>query len=167
MCIRDRDKLAKAAQGSIRDSLSLTDQAIAMGNGKVSTDVVNTMLGLLDEDQPIEIIYALHQGNGERLMKTIQTVAEKAGDWDELLAETAEKLHQIALMQLLAKNATDENDHLGFLAKHISPEDVQFFYQVIVSGRKELASAPNRRIGAEMTLLRLSLIHISEPTRPY
>ena len=153
------DKLAKAAQGSIRDSLSLTDQAIAMGNGKVSTDVVNTMLGLLDEDQPIEIIYALHQGNGERLMKTIQTVAEKAGDWDELLAETAEKLHQIALMQLLAKNATDENDHLGFLAKHISPEDVQFFYQVIVSGRKELASAPNRRIGAEMTLLKALAFH--------
>ncbi|MDU6258963.1 MAG: DNA polymerase III subunit gamma/tau [Haemophilus parainfluenzae] len=153
------DKLAKAAQGSIRDSLSLTDQAIAMGNGKVSTDVVNTMLGLLDEEQPIEIIYALHQGNGERLMKTIQTVAEKAGDWDELLAETAEKLHQIALMQLLAKSATDENDHLGFLAKHISPEDVQFFYQVIVSGRKELASAPNRRIGAEMTLLRALAFH--------
>ena len=153
------DKLAKAAQGSIRDSLSLTDQAIAMGNGRVSTDVVNTMLGLLDEDQPIEIIYALHQGNGERLMKTIQTVAEKAGDWDELLAETAEKLHQIALMQLLAKSATDENDHLGFLAKHISPEDVQFFYQVIVSGRKELASAPNRRIGAEMTLLRALAFH--------
>ena len=153
------DKLAKAAQGSIRDSLSLTDQAIAMGNGKVSTDVVNTMLGLLDEDQPIEIIYALHQGNGERLMKTIQTVAEKAGDWDELLAETAEKLHQIALMQLLAKSATDENDHLGFLAKHISPEDVQFFYQVIVSGRKELAAAPNRRIGAEMTLLRALAFH--------
>jgi DNA polymerase III, subunit gamma and tau len=153
------DKLAKAAQGSIRDSLSLMDQAIAMGNGKVSTDVVNTMLGLLDEDQPIEIIYALHQGNGESLMKTIQTVAEKAGDWDELLAETAEKLHQIALMQLLAKSATDENDHLGFLAKHISPEDVQFFYQVIVSGRKELASAPNRRIGAEMTLLRALAFH--------
>ena len=153
------DKLTKAAQGSIRDSLSLTDQAIAMGNGKVSTDVVNTMLGLLDEDQPIEIIYALHQGNGERLMKTIQTVAEKAGDWDELLAETAEKLHQIALMQLLAKSTTDENDHLGFLAKHISPEDVQFFYQVIVSGRKELASAPNRRIGAEMTLLRALAFH--------
>ena len=153
------DKLAKSAQGSIRDSLSLTDQAIAMGNGKVSTDVVNTMLGLLDEDQPIEIIYALHQGNGERLMKTIQTVAEKAGDWDELLAEIAEKLHQIALMQLLAKSATDENDHLGFLAKHISPEDVQFFYQVIVSGRKELAYAPNRRIGAEMTLLRALAFH--------
>ena len=60
---------------------------------------------------------------------------------------------------MLAKSATDENDHLGFLAKHISPEDVQFFYQVIVSGRKELASAPNRRIGAEMTLLRALAFH--------
>ena len=69
------------------------------------------------------------------------------------MAETAEKLHQIALMRLLAKNATDENDHLGFLAKHISPEDVQFFYQVIVSGRK-IGHHANRRIGAEMTLLR-------------
>ena len=125
------------------------------------------MLELLDEDQPIEIIYALHQGNGERLMKTIQTVAEKAGDWDELLAETAEKLHQIALMQLLAKSVTDENDHLGFLAKHISPEDVQFFYQVIVSGRKELASAPNRRIGAEMTLLRALAFHPKSSLRQH
>ena len=109
-----------------------------MGNGKVSTDVVNTMLGLLDEDQPIEIIYALHQGNGERLMKTIQTVAEKAGDWDELLAETAEKLHQIALMQLLAKSVTDENDHLGFLAKHISPEDVTILLSSNCIGSKRI-----------------------------
>lgn len=152
-------KLAKAAQGSIRDSLSLTDQAIAMGNRHVTVDVVNTMLGLLDDNQPIEILYALQQGNGERLMNTIQQVADAAGDWDELLAEVAEKLHQIALMQLLAQQPTDENDHLAFLAKHISPEDVQFFYQVIVSGRKELSSAPNRRVGAEMTLLRALAFH--------
>ena len=152
-------KLAKAAQGSIRDSLSLTDQAIAMGDRNVSVNVVNTMLGLLDDNQSIEILYALHQGNGERLMKTIQHVAESAGDWDKLLADVAEKLHQIALMQLLAQKQTDENDHLGFLAKHISPEDVQFFYQVIVSGRKELSSAPNRRVGAEMTLLRALAFH--------
>lgn len=153
------DKLAKAAQGSIRDSLSLTDQAIAMGNRHVTLEVVNTMLGLLDENQAIEVIYALHQGNGERLMKTIQSVADKAGDWDKLLAETAEKLHQIALMQLLPQNSATENEHLSFLAKHIAPEDVQFFYQVIVSGRKELATAPNRRIGAEMTLLRALAFH--------
>ena len=153
------DKLAKAAQGSVRDSLSLTDQAIAMGNGKIELETVNTMLGLLDENQPLEIIYALHQGNGERLMKTIQTVADKAGDWDELLTETAEKLHQIALLQLLRNASQDENDHLAFLAKHMAPEDVQFFYQVIVSGRQELNAAPNRRIGAEMTLLRALAFH--------
>ena len=153
-------KLAKAAQGSIRDSLSLTDQAIAMGNGKVEVATVNTMLGLLDENQPLEILYALHQGNGERLMQTIEAVAEKAGDWDELLAQTAEKLHQIALMQLLPnKAALDEGDHLAFLAKHMAPEDVQFFYQVILTGRKELDLAPNRRIGAEMTLLRALAFH--------
>lgn len=153
------DKLAKAAQGSIRDSLSLTDQAIAMGDRHVTVNVVNAMLGLLDDSQAIEILYALHQGNGERLMKTIQTVSEKAGDWDELLAEVAEKLHQIALMQLLPQNTSNENEHLAFLAKHISPEDVQFFYQVIVSGRKELNAAPNYRVGAEMTLLRALAFH--------
>ncbi len=153
------DKLAKAAQGSIRDSLSLTDQAIAMGDRQVTVDVVNAMLGLLDDTQAIEIIYALHQGNGERLMKTLQNVSEKAGDWDELLSEVAEKLHQIALMQLLPKNIGNENEHLSFLAKHIAPEDVQFFYQVIVAGRKELSAAPNYRTGAEMILLRALAFH--------
>lgn len=153
------DKLAKAAKGSIRDSLSLTDQAIAMGNRHVSVNVVNAMLGLLDDTQAIEIIYTLHQGNGERLMKTLQAVSEKGGDWDELLAEVAERLHQIALMQLLPQSSVNENEHLIFLAKHISPEDVQFFYQVIVSGRKELSAAPNYRVGAEMTLLRALAFH--------
>ncbi|BFU60187.1 MULTISPECIES: DNA polymerase III subunit gamma/tau [Rodentibacter] len=153
------DKLAKAAQGSLRDSLSLTDQAIAMGDRQVTMNVVNAMLGLLDDSHAIEIIYALHQGNGERLMKTLQNVSEKAGDWDELLSEVAEKLHQIALMQLLPKNTGSENEHLTFLAKHIAPEDVQFFYQVIVAGRKELSAAPNYRTGAEMTLLRALAFH--------
>ncbi|OOF62541.1 DNA polymerase III subunit gamma/tau [Rodentibacter pneumotropicus] len=153
------DKLAKAAQGGIRDSLSLTDQAIAMGDRHVTVNVVNTMLGLLDDTQAIDIIYALHQGNGERLMKILQAVSEKAGDWDQLLAEVAEKLHQIALMQLLPQNSAHENEHLSFLAKHLSPEDVQFFYQVVVSGRKELNAAPNYRVGVEMTLLRALAFH--------
>ncbi|MCR1836375.1 DNA polymerase III subunit gamma/tau [Rodentibacter caecimuris] len=153
------DKLAKAAQGGIRDSLSLTDQAIAMGDRHVTVNVVNAMLGLLDDTQAIDIIYALHQGNGERLMRVLQTVSEKAGDWDQLLAEVAEKLHQIALIQLLPQNTANENEHLTFLAEYISPEDVQFFYQVIVSGRKELSAAPNYRVGVEMTLLRALAFH--------
>ena len=152
-------KLAKAAQGSIRDSLSLTDQAIAMGNRQVTNSVVSNMLGLLDDNYSIDILYALHQGNGELLMRTLQRVADAAGDWDKLLGECAEKLHQIALMQLLPQKSSDNNEHFSFLAKHISPEDVQFFYQVIISGRKDLSNAPNRRIGTEMTLLRALAFH--------
>ena len=152
-------KLAKAAQGSIRDSLSLTDQAIAMGDRQVTNSIVSNMLGLLDDNYSVDILYALHQGNGELLMRTLQRVADAAGDWDKLLGECAEKLHQIALMQLLPQKSSDDNEHFSFLAKHISPEDVQFFYQVIVSGRKDLSNAPNRRIGAEMTLLRALAFH--------
>ncbi|VTP77435.1 DNA polymerase III subunit gamma/tau [Haemophilus influenzae] len=152
-------KLAKAAQGSIRDSLSLTDQAIAMGDRQVTNNVVSNMLGLLDDNYSVDILYALHQGNGELLMRTLQRVADAAGDWDKLLGECAEKLHQIALMQLLPQKSSDNNEHFSFLAKHISPEDVQFFYQVIISGRKDLSNAPNRRIGAEMTLLRALAFH--------
>ncbi|HHF1113579.1 TPA: DNA polymerase III subunit gamma/tau [Haemophilus influenzae] len=152
-------KLAKAAQGSIRDSLSLTDQAIAMGDRQVTNNVVSNMLGLLDDNYSVDILYALHQGNGELLMRTLQRVADAAGDWDKLLGECAEKLHQIALMQLLPQKSSDNNEHFSFLAKHISPEDVQFFYQVIISGRKDLSNVPNRRIGAEMTLLRALAFH--------
>ena len=152
-------KLAKAAQGSIRDSLSLTDQAIAMGDRQVTNSVVSNMLGLLDDNYSVDILYALHQGNGELLMRTLQRVADAAGDWGKLLGECAEKLHQIALMQLFPQKSSDNNEHFSFLAKHISPEDVQFFYQVIVSGRKDLSNAPNRRIGTEMTLLRALAFH--------
>ena len=153
------DKLASAAQGSIRDSLSLTDQAIAMNNGNITLNIVNEMLGLLDETQAIEIIYALQQGNGEKLMQVVNEVANKAGDWDELLREVAENLHKIAMQQLLPQASLTEADHIGFLAKHIAPQDVQFFYQVVVSGRKELSLAPTVRMGAEMVLLRALAFH--------
>ena len=153
------DKLASAAQGSIRDSLSLTDQAIAMSNGNVTLNIVNEMLGLLDETQAIEMIYALQQGNGEKLMQVVSEVANKAGDWDELLREIAENLHKIAMQQLLPQASLTEADHIGFLAKHIAPQDVQFFYQVVVSGRKELSLAPTARMGAEMVLLRALAFH--------
>ncbi len=153
------DKLASAAQGSIRDSLSLTDQAIAMSNGSVTLSVVKEMLGLLDESQAIDIIYALQQGNGEKLMQVVNAVADKAGDWDELLREVAENLHKIAMQQLLPQPNIDESNQIGFLAKHIAPEDVQFFYQVLVTGRKELALAPTPRMGAEMVLLRALAFH--------
>ncbi|MFK3619893.1 DNA polymerase III subunit gamma/tau [Pasteurella multocida] len=153
------EKLAKAAQGSIRDSLSLTDQAIAMSNGNITLTVVQEMLGLLDDDQALDIIHALQQGQGEAVMKGVQAVAEKGGDWDELLRDIGENLHKIAMQQLLPSSQQDDTSRIGFLASHISPEDVQFFYQVMLTGRKELPYAPNRRIGVEMTLLRALAFH--------
>ncbi|MFZ7251716.1 DNA polymerase III subunit gamma/tau [Avibacterium volantium] len=153
------EKLAKAAQGSIRDSLSLTDQAIAMSNGNITLDAVNTMLGLLDDSQPIDILYALQQGNGEALMKAIQAVAEKGSDWNELLKAVAENLHKIAMCQLLPQAQISDESHIGFLAKHLPPEDVQFFYQIILNGQKELAFAPNQRMGVGMILLRALAFH--------
>ena len=92
-------------------------------------------------------------------MQVVSEVANKAGDWDELLREVAENLHKIAMQQLLPQASLTEADHIGFLAKHITPQDVQFFYQVVVSGRKELSLAPTARMGAEMVLLRALAFH--------
>ncbi len=149
------DKLAKAAQGSIRDSLSLTDQAIAMGNGKVSTDVVNTMLGLLDEDQPIEIIYALHQGNGERLMKTIQTVAEKAGDWKFLTAAQTPKQGGLSPEQNTQKSAVESQPVSGYVDMPVLSQNIKANYSA--QAQKPMAqsavvhSSPSQPVSTQTT----------------
>lgn len=151
-------KLAKAAQGSIRDSLSLTDQAIAVSNGNLTLDVVSRMLGLLDEKQPIELVQALSLADGEKTMQIVQDVAEKGIDWQQLLSDVAETLHQIAMVQLLPSKIAEETP-LHFLARTMSPEDVQFFYQVMLSGKKELPFAPDARRGVEMAMLRALAFH--------
>lgn len=153
------DKLAKAAKGSIRDGLSLTDQAIAVGNGKVTLEQVNAMLGLLDNDQAIELLQALAQANGELIMKIIENVASKGADWEQLLIELAEQIHHIALLQLLPNPPENSNSQQALLAKTIAPEDLQFYYQLMLNGRKDLAYAPDRRIGIEMTMLRALAFH--------
>ncbi len=151
-------KLAKAAQGSIRDALSLTDQAIAVSNANITLPIVSQMLGLIDDHQPLELVQALANADGEKAMAVIQSVAEKGVDWQQLLSDTAETLHQIAMLQLL-KHAHQEETPLHFLAKQISPEDVQFFYQVMLTGKKELPFAPEQRSGVEMTILRALAFH--------
>ncbi|WP_419851912.1 DNA polymerase III subunit gamma/tau [Actinobacillus pleuropneumoniae] len=152
------EKLAKAAQGSIRDSLSLTDQAIAVSNANISLPIVQQMLGLIDDHQPIELVTALAQADGEKAMAVIQSVAEKGIDWSQLLSDVAQTLHQIAMLQLL-KNSGQEQTQLHFLAKQIAPEDVQFFYQLMLNGKKELEFAPEQRAGVEMTILRALAFH--------
>lgn len=152
------EKLAKAAQGSIRDSLSLTDQAIAMSNANITLSVVSQMLGLIDDNQPLELVQALALADGEKAMAIIQQVAEKGVDWQQLLSDVAQTLHQIAMLQLVKQNVEEETQ-LHFLAKQISPEDVQFFYQLMLNGKKELPFAPEQRSGVEMTILRALAFH--------
>ncbi|KAE9527976.1 DNA polymerase III subunit gamma/tau [Testudinibacter aquarius] len=155
------DQIAKAARGSIRDALSLTDQAIAMGNSNISSEIVHQMLGTLDGEQALDIIQALQLADGEAIMQALRQVAEKGVEWDQLLQEIAAYLHQIAMRQLLqpTSDPSEQENRIDFLASHLPPEDVQYYYQLMLSGRKELPYAPDQRSGVEMTLLRALAFH--------
>ena len=149
--------LAKAANGSMRDALSLTDQAIALGNGQVDADSVAAMLGTLDKSIPFSLIEALYHGDGNAMMQQIESAAMQGADWDNLLAESIALLHQVALLQIVPTalgEYTDNEERIRFLAQYMAPNDVQLFYQILLMGRKELAYAPDKKIGAEMSFLR-------------
>ncbi|PKH21386.1 DNA polymerase III subunit gamma/tau [Enterobacterales bacterium CwR94] len=163
--------LARAAEGSMRDALSLTDQAIAMGQGAVTTDTVNSMLGTLDDEQPLALIEALVVADGAQVMQLLSQAASRGVEWEALLVEMLSRLHRIAMIQMLPSAHGDEQaateQRLRELARAIPPEDLQLYYQILVNGRKELPWAPDRRMGVEMTLLRALAFHpkavISEP----
>lgn len=149
--------LAKAANGSMRDALSLTDQAIALGNGEVDTASVTLMLGTLDKSIPFSLIEALYHNEGNALMQQIDMAAAQGADWDNLLAESIALLHQIALLQVVPTalgDYTDQEERIRFLAKYMAPNDVQLYYQILLMGRKDLAYAPDKKIGTEMSFLR-------------
>ena len=160
---RARQLIARAADGSLRDALSLTDQAIAMGQGKVTADIVSQMLGTLDDEQPLAIIEALVRADSLAVMEQVEQAASRGADWENLLVEILSQLHRIAMIQLLpAEQETDPSSTEGRLrqvARVISPADLQLFYQTLLVGRKELPYAPERRMGVEMALLRALAFH--------
>lgn len=163
--------LARAADGSMRDALSLTDQAVAMGDGHVTTTTVSQMLGTLDDEQPLAIIEALVSADGARVMAQVEQAASRGVDWENLLVETLSLLHRIAMVQLLPSMLDNHyatvEPRLRELARTLPPTDIQLYYQILLMGRKELAYAPDRRMGVEMTLLRALAFHpkaiIAEP----
>ncbi|ENG0951610.1 DNA polymerase III subunit gamma/tau [Yersinia enterocolitica] len=165
--------LARAADGSMRDALSLADQAIAMGDGHVTTATVSQMLGTLDDEQPLAIIEALVSADGARVMAQLEQAASRGVDWENLLVETLSLLHRIAMVQLLPSMLDNHyatiEPRLRELARTLPPTDIQLYYQTLLVGRKELAYAPDRRMGVEMTLLRALAFHpkaiIAEPQR--
>ncbi|BET95802.1 DNA polymerase III subunit gamma/tau [Xenorhabdus taiwanensis] len=161
--VRARQLLARAADGSMRDALSLTDQAIALGGGKLTSDIVSQMLGTLDDDQPLAMIESLVRADGQQMMALVEQVATRGVDWENLLVDTLSLLHRIAMLQLLPQQPESEpsstEGRLRLLARSISPTDLQLYYQALLVGRKELPYAPERRMGVEMALLRALAFH--------
>lgn len=150
--------LARAADGSMRDGLSLLDQAIAFGGGKITQAEVLDMLGALSRRDLLALIRAVAQGDATGLLTSLATLDEKAPDYDAVLSELAALLQRIALLQLIpAANEADEDaaEELRALAGEIAPEDTQLFYQIALQGRRDLDWAPDPRAGMEMTLLRM------------
>ena len=152
-------QLAHAADGSMRDALSLLDQAIAFGGGHLSDSDVRSMLGSIDRHHVFAILEALANTDATALLTAVHHAAEQAPDFAVLLEELLSLLHHIALAQLVPGSVEDDADDeqavITDLAQRLAPEDVQLYYQIGLTGRRDLPVAPDARSGFEMTLLRM------------
>ncbi len=150
--------IARAADGSLRDALSLLDQAIAYGGGAVRAEEVRVMLGSIEQTHVIELLGALAVSNAETLLACMQRLTEHAADFTGVLAEMLSTLQRIALAQVAPQALDDsrgDRETVLRLAKAMTPEDVQLYYQIGIAGRRDLPFAPDVRTGFEMTLLRM------------
>ncbi|WP_435013424.1 DNA polymerase III subunit gamma/tau [Xanthomonas arboricola] len=149
-------QLSKAADGSLRDGLSLLDQAIAYAGGALREDVVRTMLGTVDRTQVGAMLQSLADGDGARLMQVVAALAEFSPDWSGVLEALAEALHRIQVQQLVPSVAFvgDGIDPTAYAAQ-LRPEVVQLWYQMALNGRRDLYLAPSPRAGFEMAVLRM------------
>ncbi|SNC74380.1 DNA polymerase-3 subunit gamma/tau [Marinobacter sp. es.048] len=150
--------LARAADGSMRDALSLTDQAIAFGNQKLSASDVSNMLGTIDQRDIERIVNALVEGDGPALLAEIGRISDFAPDYSVILADLLSLFHRVTMEQVVpgsADNALGDAEQVQALARKLSAEDAQLFYQSALIGRKDLTITPDARMGFEMTLLRM------------
>ncbi|WP_282385122.1 MULTISPECIES: DNA polymerase III subunit gamma/tau [unclassified Pseudomonas] len=150
--------LGRAADGSMRDAMSLTDQAIAFGEGKVLATDVRAMLGTLDHGQVYDVLHALIEGDAKALLEAVRHLAEQGPDWNGVLSEILNVLHRVAIAQALPEgvdNGHGDRDRVLALAQSLPAEDVQFYYQMGLIGRRDLPLAPDPRGGFEMVLLRM------------
>ncbi|WP_296182818.1 DNA polymerase III subunit gamma/tau [Pseudomonas sp. UBA1879] len=150
--------LGRAADGSMRDAMSLTDQAIAFGEGKVLATDVRAMLGTLDHGQVYDVLTALIDGDARSLLEAVRHLAEQGPDWSGVLSEILNVLHRVAIAQALPEgvdNGHGDRERVLALAQALPAEDVQFYYQMGLIGRRDLPLAPDPRGGFEMVLLRM------------
>lgn len=150
--------ISRAAQGSMRDALSLLDQAIAFSAGKVEEAVVRTMLGSVDQGYLFDLLVALREQSGANLLEISDNMAARSIAFDAALQELATLLHRIALAQTVPQAIADdepERERLLELAQAFTPEEVQLCYQIAIHGRDEIDLAPDEYAGFTMTMLRM------------
>ncbi|MCG6201880.1 DNA polymerase III subunit gamma/tau [Psychromonas antarctica] len=147
--------IAKAADGSIRDALSLTDQALAFGAGHIDYQSVLKMLGTIDSSHLTYLLHFIVSGNVEKVFQKIQEFVHLGADFAKLHQGLASLCHQIALLQMRNKSTASEKNTLQLLAERLTPEEVQLYYQIALQGYKDYAFAPNGKIALEMTVMRL------------
>ncbi|MFL1453608.1 DNA polymerase III subunit gamma/tau [Marinobacter sp. GN3S48] len=150
--------LARAADGSMRDGLSLTDQAIAFGNQKLAASDVSNMLGTIDQRDIEKLVNALVGNDGPSLLSEIHRISDFAPDYSVILADLLSLFHRVTMEQVVpgsVDNALGDAAQVQTLARQLSAEDAQLFYQAALMGRKDLAVTPDARMGFEMTLLRM------------
>lgn len=150
--------LGRSADGSMRDAMSLTDQAIAFGSGKLLETDVRTMLGTVDQSAVLDIINALLAANGAQVLAAVAQLAEHAPDYSSALEEILTLLHRVAVAQAVpdaSDNGLGDQAVIKELAAKMPAEDLQLFYQLGLNGRRDLPMAPDPRSGFEMVLLRM------------
>ncbi|PCJ37583.1 MAG: DNA polymerase III subunit gamma/tau [Cellvibrionales bacterium] len=150
--------LARAADGSMRDALSLTDQAIAHGGGKLSETELSTMLGSIDRSWIIAICQALAERDSSQVLAQVALLAEHAPDFGAALSEMLSVWHRVAIAQVVpeaADNSLGDQQMITSLATSLGREEVQLYYQICLLGKRDLALAADPRSGFEMVMLRL------------
>lgn len=150
--------IAEGAQGSMRDALSLTDQAIAFGQGALKEQDVAAMLGTVDLKRVLKFTHALLEKNADKLMALVAEVDEHAPDYRTLMTELMSTLHRVAIAQAVPdaiSNHKGDRDAILTLAQAAYAEDVQLYYQIAGKAKPEMSLAPSERAGFEMALLRM------------
>lgn len=147
--------IAKAADGSMRDALSLTDQALAFGAGNIEYQAVLKMLGTLDTSHLEYLLHFIASGNVEKVFQKIEEFVALGADFAQLHQELASLCHQIALQQLQPANNSGEKSAIQLISERLSPEEVQLYYQIAIQGFRDYSIAPNGKVALEMTVMRL------------
>lgn len=147
--------VARAADGSMRDALSLLDQAIAFGGQSLKTTEIREMLGTIDRDDVHALLRAVATGSVQQMIDELNRLEELAPDHDALLESVAGTIQRMAVLQMLPESATDEDQQTLTLSASFTAEDLQLYYQIALGGRRDLVWAPDPRSGVEMTLLRM------------